>query len=332
MDSRSATLSTEPDPRDLTNTLKPPGHLFRVIKRVSSKTYLCLPRTLDPLSPPTCYDLPASLTAFKSLPSTRSHKQTLLLEYEHKDTLVWSVTHNDASLLQQKNINLMPQVVVVKMGPKIRSEVSVLEALHHGCECADLCIGSRVLRAQLTGGAESTWMCKAPVFGPTLESVGRTCATEGGLPNWFLAHVFLGVLDGVVFVHANGISHNRLLSSSIVLNLYPRYMHYRYRGYPDVQLIGFGQAGALEDTGGDAHSSLRIMVEAISKWSDSAPFLALASKDGLMVTDDSILLVLQEVRQLLQSTAHLLSKTFGCVSMGGSSISAIQAPKIFLVI
>ena len=60
--------------------------------------------------------------------------------------------------------------------------------------------------------------------------------------------------------------HGNIAPSNIMLNLYPTYMHLRYRGYPDVLLINFSQAGSTEsaDECEDVIAVLRVMEEVIT--------------------------------------------------------------------
>jgi hypothetical protein len=303
MSSRPSTDSPDiPDDTstDISNTPKPPTHLFRTIKSLSSTTYLCLPRTLpEPLSP-TTYEFPPSIAAFKSLRNTRMHQQIWLLEHTPAEALIWSVMHNGASELQQAHVDLLPSLVVVKMGPQVRNECDILLKLHSERQDASLYVGETVMRAQFTSQADSTWMCVTPVFGPSVNEFGEAC---GGVPGWFLAHVFLGLLGAAAFVQEEGVTHGHISSRNVVLNLYPTYLHHRYRGYPDVQLVDFGGAGPLGEEDGDAKKVLEVVEEVVSMWSDCAPFLVMMQGD--VVSDEPILLVLQDVRRLLQSDAPL---------------------------
>jgi hypothetical protein len=121
-----------PDPERSTDTdasaSKPPPHLFRVIKALSRNTYLCRPRNIDhepfPLPEPL-----TSLPPFATLPIQRMHQQAWHIEHPWSEVLIWMMQYNAASELSAKNIDLLAQVVVVKMG-NIRRETEVLEALN----------------------------------------------------------------------------------------------------------------------------------------------------------------------------------------------------------
>jgi hypothetical protein len=228
------------------------------------------------------------------------HQQTWLLEHTLANARIWSVEHNGASELRQPHVDLLPSLTIVKMGTQVRHECEILQELQYKREEASIYVGEAILRAQFTGKEESTWMCTTPVFGSSVCAFGEVC---GGVPGWFLAHVFLGLLDAVTFVHSEGVAHGRISSRSIVLNLYPTYLHHRYRGYPDVQLVDFGGAGPLQEEDKDARRVLEVVEEVVSMWSDCAPFLAMMRAD--VVSDEPILLVLQQVRRLLLSNASL---------------------------
>jgi hypothetical protein len=244
-------------------------------------------------------------------------QQTWLLDYPAPACLAISVRLNDASALQQKHIDVLPSLVVVKMGAReTRREVDVLENLAWYCEAtASLYVGHKVLQAQLSGEEESTWACLKPVFGPSVQELGRAC---GDIPGWFVAHILLGMLDALRFVQDGAIGHKRVSSESFVLNLYPTNLHHRYRGYPDVQLIDFGAAGPLEE-GDDAREVLRVMEEVIRRWSDLSPYVRFV--EGNYETDDPLALILKETRRLSRSTelldldgvrAHLEARLIDC--------------------
>jgi hypothetical protein len=122
----------------------------------------------------------------------------------------------------------------------------------------------------------------------TLPSRGR------GIPSWLLAHICLGVLDALQYVHDCGVVlHGKIGAASVVLRLYPTCMHHRYRGYPDVLLFGFlgatvtaekeeGEVNEEEDEGKeeDVRSVLQVMEQVVTRWSGVAPFMGSAIDAG----------------------------------------------------
>lgn len=214
------------------------------------------------------------------------------------------IQHNATSGLAQKNVDLLPQVVVVKMGD-VRGEVEVLEVLNQH-EDAGLHVLA-LLRAQITRTPESSWMVTSPTFGARLREFGETMKESGGVPNWLVAHIVLALLDSVAYVHAAGFSCGEIGAESVVLNAYPRVLWYRYRGYPDILLSDLSASQPLSDAGAveDAKAVLQVMQELIKQYSDTAPFLDIASTSGSgeTITDDAILLILQSITTLLTSSA-----------------------------
>lgn len=182
MDSRSPILEL-PAPRP--KVPKPPGHLFRVVKRLSSPNnasagvYLCLPRDLPPPFVPEIdidEEFRASFAvehaAFKKLPDQRLHQQTRLLEFPRLgDTLLHSINLNCGSELRREHVQRLPQLLVVKMAvepEKIRREGEVIDFLHRGREYSTLHVGSYIQQSQFTSDPSSSWLYLRPIFGPTL--------------------------------------------------------------------------------------------------------------------------------------------------------------------
>ncbi|EAT78985.1 hypothetical protein HBH56_072600 [Parastagonospora nodorum] len=286
--------SAPPDPSAPT----PPPHLFRLIKRLSPTTYLCLPRAinLSQAAPP----IASALTAFTTLPNdnVRMQQQAWNVEHPWNDVLVWMMQHNGASLLSARVLDLLPQVVVVSMGDAVRQVCEALEEVNRH-EASSLYV-SMMVKSQLTKARQSRWVVMAPVFGLTLEAYGKEEMEVGGIANWMVAHIFLALLDSVAHVHASGVAHGALTSAGVVLDVYPRVVWHRFRGYPDVVLSSFAAAVPIDAAGEekDAFAVLRVMEEVIANWSDATPFVRHAEGDADMVTDDPILLVLRDIRLL----------------------------------
>jgi hypothetical protein len=211
------------------------------------------------------------------------------------------------SRLEEKYVGLLDQCVVVKTSTSptaLRREAEVIESLHRGREYASLHIGSYILRSQITRSPSTSWLCMRPVFGPTLAAFGTMYAKQNaGLPNWMVAHIFIGLLEAVAFVHADGYTHGKVEAKNVVVNAYPTYFHHRYRGYPDVQLIDFSAAAPIAESDGgaekDVRALLRVMGEVVCEWSDVAPFLKDEGAGKIMETSDPIVLLLQTVRGIL---------------------------------
>lgn len=315
MPSHSPTLPPTSNSPDDTAP-KPPGHLFRLVKRLSCTTnpnsavYLCLPRSLEPRTDYESDDefqprVAKEHGAFKKLRDARMHQQTWLLEYPRvADAVVHMIDYNGVSGLGQKGRALLPRLVVVKTAVEpeaIRNEDQVIEFLHRGREYSMLHVGSRVVRSQMTGEPGSSWLCLRPVFGPTLARFGEEsrAAGRGGIPGWLVAHIFLGLIHAVEFLHRDGVVHNGMDVSNVMLNLYPSYMHHRYRGYPDVQIIDFSHSTSLAgaDPENDARGLLRVVQQVITNWSDVAPFLsAKAAGEGC---DDALVLLSRDLHAVL---------------------------------
>jgi hypothetical protein len=126
-------------------TPSPPGHLFRVLKRLFSTptsattttTYLCLRRHLAASPPP---DLDLDLDpdssffaplhpAFAKPHSLRMRPQLLLLEDLRPENYM---LQSDFSSLDKKNVGLLSQLIVVRMAVSsafLRHEIAVIEAL-----------------------------------------------------------------------------------------------------------------------------------------------------------------------------------------------------------
>ncbi|KAF2824166.1 hypothetical protein CC86DRAFT_420581 [Ophiobolus disseminans] len=256
-------------------------HLFRTIRRLASASdqcgiFLCLPRRIDG---------------------------------EGDSAFVRAVEYKAVSALEAKHIALLPHLRIIKtwaLPANVRNEVNVLEHLDNS-----LYIGSYLASAQITSDAKLSWLCEFPVFGSSLVEYA---AKVKGISSWHLAHIFLGLLNAASYVHDEGYAHRSLTPQDVRINLYPRDEKYRYRRYPDIQLVNFGTACALDAWSAqrDVVALLKMMQMCIVDWSDSAPFLAAAWLDveGAMVTDDPMMLVLRDVRQFLQGDVPTLGEVY----------------------
>ena len=322
MKSRSGTPSQKPPTRSLlVSAPRPPGQLFRVVKPLSktassSVVYLCLPRALPPPFEPSKeidYDLQDRMAdvhdAFQTVRgNTRLRQQLSLLSYKNSgDVLYENMQHNGTSLLHDKHLKMLPQLVVVKMSRDtdlLRKEVLQIEAQHKKGGRATLHVGSHVLRAQFTASTATSFVCLRPVFGPTLAQFGEASnKNQGRIPGWFVGHICVALVDAVDFLHDEGIVHAKIEASNIMFNLYPTYMHHRYRGYPDVQLIDFSLAGQSDEGAEerDHRAVLELMEHVITEWSDVAPFMPFINNfTGLSGEgDDPLLTQLALIRTML---------------------------------
>ncbi|EUC40968.1 hypothetical protein COCMIDRAFT_107438 [Bipolaris oryzae ATCC 44560] len=272
---------------------RPPGALFRVVKTLSKSSqstgvYLCLSRILPCSSEPTmnidedlanrCAPI---LAAFEKMTgNARLQQQLGLLEYERLgDVLYQNIQENRTSLLRSGQIEMLPQLVVVKMSTdkeKVRREVEAVEEIHRVAGVVStLHIGSYILGSQHTEAPEMSYMALRPIFGPTLEQLGERSSNgrSGGIPDWLMAHTCIGLIEAVEFLHEHSLVHGRIEASNVMLSLYPVYMYHRYRGYPDVQLIDFSDSAltGVKDTALDVRGVLIVMEEAMLKQSDTAP-------------------------------------------------------------
>ena len=238
----------------------------------------------------------------------RLRQQLSLLSYKNSsDVLYENMQHNGTSLLQDKHLKMLPRLVVVKMSRDtdlLRKEVLHIEAQHKKGGRATLHVGSHVLRAQFTASTATSFVCLRPVFGPTLAQVGEASnKDQGRMPGWFVGHICVALVDAVDFLHDEGIVHAKIEASNIMFNLYPTYMHHRYRGYPDVQLIDFSLAGHSDEGAEerDHRAVLELMEHVITEWSDVAPFVPfINSFTGLSGEgDDPLLTQLALIRTML---------------------------------
>ncbi|OAL45842.1 hypothetical protein IQ07DRAFT_518899 [Pyrenochaeta sp. DS3sAY3a] len=311
----SATLEASP----LTpSALEPPAHLFRIVKQLSPPTsthsavFLCLPRNpLPAFSPDSecaeflCPNLHVR-NAFRKLRDPRFKQQLRLLEYVRlADTLVPSIIANGASVLPQRLVKMLPQLVVVKMNVSpeaLGKEADVVEELHSGREYSTLFIGTKMIRGQITADPSSSWICLRPVFGHTIPQLGEAFAkAKKEVPDWLVAHILLGLISAAQFVHGDGLVYGNVSAENTMINLYPEYMHHRYRGYPDIQLVGFSQAEKVDDTSGGAAKDVRdvmmVIVEFITKWSSATPYFGTGI--GLRVSQEPLVLLWQQVQEIL---------------------------------
>ncbi|KAF1913405.1 hypothetical protein BDU57DRAFT_355728 [Ampelomyces quisqualis] len=162
-------------------------------------------------------------------------------------------------------------------------------------------LGRRIVRVQFTAEAESSWVCSAPVFGASLADVGgRAGREDGGVPGYFLAHVFIGVLDAVQ--EGGGLAGEITAENVLVDPHGDDDGIWRWRGWPEIVVMGLGSvdAGDGEEVKKTARSVLELMSRGIGEWSDSAPVFGAEAKQRAMVTDDRILLVLADVQELLR--------------------------------
>ncbi|KAF5845438.1 hypothetical protein GGP41_003046 [Bipolaris sorokiniana] len=221
------------------------------------------------------------LVAFgKMTGNARLQQQLGLLEFKRLgDVLYQNMQENRTSLLRPGQIEMLPQLVVVKMSTekeKVRREVEVVEEIHRMAgEVTTLHIGSCILGSQYTEAPGTSYMVLRPIFGPTLEQFSERSSSgrSGSIPDWLMAHICIGLIEAVEFLHEHGMVHSKIEASNVMLSLYPVYMHHRYRGYPDMQLIDFPDcaSAAAKDTALDVRGVLTVMEETMVKQNDAAP-------------------------------------------------------------
>ncbi|KAH6872570.1 hypothetical protein BKA58DRAFT_148254 [Alternaria rosae] len=294
MDSSAPLSDQVPAVKRLPNVSpRPPSELFRVVKTISAPTsssgvYLCLPRALPPpfepsnkIDPEVSEETIETHDAFKTISgNARLQQQLPLLTYKNLgDFLYKSMQENCTSALPEQHLKVLPQLFVVKTRKdtvELRNEASQFEE-HDKRDKASLFVGSYVLRAEYSDSPFTSYICLRPIFGPILAQFGEASNKDdqGGIPSWFVSHIFMGLIDAVDFLHEEGLVHGRIEASNIMLNLYPTVMHHRYRGYPDILLIDFSATGPSDKDAveRDNRGMLEVMEQVISKWSDVAPFL-----------------------------------------------------------
>ena len=272
---------------------RPPSESFRVVKTLSAPkssagVYLCLPRALPPpfepsnkIDPDISDDTIENHDAWKTLSGfARLQQQLPLLTYKNLgDVLYKSMQENRTSSLSEQHLRMLPQLVVVKTRKDtdvLRSEATQFEE-HRKRDKASLFIGSYILRAEYADSSPTSYTCLRPIFGPTLAQFGEANIKNdhGGIPSWFVAHIILGLIDAVWFLHEEGLVHGKIEASNIMLNLYPTVHHHRYRGYPDILLIDFSATGPSNEDAikKDESDMLKVIEQTITRWSDVAPFL-----------------------------------------------------------
>ncbi|KAH8706115.1 hypothetical protein GQ44DRAFT_777782 [Phaeosphaeriaceae sp. PMI808] len=305
----------------------PPPSRFRIIKRLSSASntthavYLCLPRALELFSPATDIDttfrerVAKEHTSFSTLPHAYMHCQMWLLSYpRYGDTLVRMIEQLKSSSLPRALVqSIFPSLTVVKMGAcaaSLRREIETIEALTEHDEDASMHIGSYVVGTQTTGSCADSYLVMAPVFGRTLREFAEV---SGGLPSWMIAHVVLGLVDAVKCVHDKGITHGKLDMGNVMLNMYPRRMFHRYRGYPDVVLVDFAGAKKM-DRDGDVRALLGIVERLVWGWSDLTPLAEHAVVGDTLWTDDPLLILLQHARDMVALETQLMLQDTGMLN------------------
>jgi hypothetical protein len=215
-----------------------------------------------------------------------------------------AIQNNGTSFLLTRHLKMAMQLQIMKMSTekeRVRTEVDVVEHLHRVAEGeATLHIGLYILRAQHTLSASTSFAVLRPIFGPngTLSSLNN----RAGIPGWFVAHICVGLLGAVEFVHEAGVVHGKISIANVMLSLYPVYIHHRYRGYPDTLLIGFSDSTRSEDAGdreNDVRVVLQVMEQVVTKWRDVGPFLGSATGAGGGEGEEPSVALLRHVQSIL---------------------------------
>jgi hypothetical protein len=232
----------------------PPPHLFRTIKRLQEGAFLCLPRNVTGAT---------------------------------DSSLVRAIEDAGESKLEKECLDVLPHLRIVRTSASpvvLKRELDVLEALE----------SELLMKAQVTGVLESSWLCLFPVFGHTLEEFGAKYKDKGGIPSWFLAHILLSLHEAVSHMHAGGFAHGILTADTVVLDPYPRNEAYRYRSYPAIHLTNLASATDLDDASEerDVIAVLELMQRCVVEWSTIAP----ATDDD---TEDPMSLILHDFRSIL---------------------------------
>lgn len=261
--------------------LTPPADLFNTIQCFPSSSedahavHLCLPRTLS-----------------RSLNFTTTASNDRLTPTDD----------NSGSTPQSRDIRTQMLVVKTCANPQeLREEAYTMDQIHQGSDNSNASASSYITQSQFTTTAPSSWMCMRPIFGPSLKQFSITGAVDGGVPNYLIAQIFLGLLDALEVLHAAGYAHNNLTLSNVMLNMYPKGSQYRYRNYPDVLLVGWSHAKPISCSGieEDARGMLRIMVDLIRTCSDVSRFLRPKAAFKTMISYDAMVSLLHDMEEVL---------------------------------
>ncbi|KAL7774368.1 hypothetical protein CFE70_005280 [Pyrenophora teres f. teres 0-1] len=301
---------------------------YRVVKKLSgpnsySGVYLSLPRMLpEPFTPfqdnldNVSDEANAVHAGHSEIPTDVCIRQQLPvpLGTNDADVLYNTMKYNGTSLVERKHIYRLPQLVVVKMYRHtnvLRHEVEQIEHIYLTAGNRDsMHVGSHVLHSQQDIEPSLSFAVLRPVFGHTLRQFGEACKQHSNseIPGWFIAHIILGLIQTVDYIHGCGFIHKMINSDHIMLNLYPSHTHHSYRGYPDIQLINFSEAEFTEgqNTGRDAKQILAVVEEMIVEWSELAPFLRheLPLFDQEQVLQNPLATMLDTVRWLIKLDMH----------------------------
>jgi serine/threonine protein kinase len=92
-----------------------------------------------------------------------------------------------------------------------------------------------------------SYICIPPVFGPTLKQIAaRVYDHDKVVPTYFIAHIVVGLVAALTYLHGSQLAHNNLIPDHIILDPHPAEDDFAFRDYPNVKFINFGEASASE--------------------------------------------------------------------------------------
>ncbi|KAF1980090.1 hypothetical protein BU23DRAFT_2255 [Bimuria novae-zelandiae CBS 107.79] len=257
---------------------------FRIVKYLqktsTSTACLCLPRHLDSVLEDAGDDDP---------------------EPGHSAGDIYRDPSIDSSKVGYHAKALRAQLVVVKMyNPTtiLRTERDALE-LFHDFEASGTFIGAWTTSEVLFTAPQNSYLCLEPIFGKTLNAFGQTCLVSPRIPTYFVWHIFLGLIDGLNFVHGAGLAHGNLNGDNMVMRRYAPRHGLRYYNYPDLVLTGFDAATTADEVKAkDVYDLVKIMYDSVVKqWSDTATLLDFIDLDD--VQTNSLLLLVRALRDAI---------------------------------
>ncbi|KAJ4292096.1 hypothetical protein N0V90_009995 [Kalmusia sp. IMI 367209] len=296
--------------------LTPSTATFKIVKELhvteDSALYLCTPRHLG--------------TSLENGSVTDSLDRDEPLDTALHEPFKANRLSGRFTSLSKEDLRKLRQLCVVKTYNNIkilRNESDILELLHKQ-DGSESFIGACILKVQITGLKESSWLCLRPVFSKTLEEFGQACSgvsNASRVPTYFVWHIFLGLLSALEFVHGAGITHGDIHRTNVILNCYAPRSKQHFRDYPTVVLTGF-EAGEIEVSQKSAQKDMKNMIvlvhdDVFLRWSDAA--LLMDFCDAEMQKSDPLFSLASALKSFLNAPlaqlAHFDLKMWGGIAV-----------------
>lgn len=268
----------------------PPLHFFRIIKTISNgpniRTTLCLPRDLE---------APVDIAS---------------------SALLTSIHACGTSKLLSNHMRFIPQLSLVHTATDSDTVRNISNNI----------LISRARASQISFAAEDSWVCEAPIFGPTLMEFCKayTIANNGlGGPSWFLAHVFFELIEAV----CDGGVKKEVSAEHVRLNIHPgkdEEEEWGFRSYPSI-ILDTATAPPEPFPEAVARGVVELIRDIVFEESDSAPFIRAAG--SVMVTTDPLLLILGEMQEMLTSGTPFDVQDLGARFRGRLSDLRVTGPE-----